>query len=86
MPFDQEQYLGYRSIIDPVIRTRPWCYRGTVSEWIDGFIPMLSEYAYEGDYEAAKAIKDSITEYYEELTGEHLPINCVIRLSNRYEK
>lgn len=61
MPFNQYQYLCYRSIIETVIMPT----QENNLELINGFRELISQYENEYDYEAAKAIQDYLTQYHE---------------------
>lgn len=56
--------------MDNQLNSHPWCYEGSAVEWAIGFIDLIKDCADREDYEAAKATKDSITEFLNKLGAE----------------
>lgn len=77
---DKRLYKECKKLSDHIVRNRPWCFTGDVVDWTSGFFPLIKEMAAKENYEAAQAMKDSITELYSELTGEKLPKDVQLKL------
>lgn len=66
MPLDKKMYNEMKNHISHLIRHPPWCYEGTLQDWILSYRPMIEQYIEEENYEAAKAICDAIKEFLNE--------------------
>lgn len=72
MEFDEELYSGYKEIVSTFIRNMPFLYNGKPLDWIMADVGMMKDLMDSGNYEAMKAIKDSISEYMKETFKDFL--------------
>lgn len=72
MAFDKDLYNGYKEIASSFVRNIPYLYKDDPLDWIMGNVGMMKDLMDSEDYEAMKAIKDSISEYLKETFKDFL--------------
>jgi hypothetical protein len=80
--FNQKHYREIRQFVDSMVASHPWCYDGSLEDWLKMWMRLIKDRVKDEDYEAAKAIKDSIREFLNKYTDEPIPENALLNLDN----
>ncbi len=64
MAFDRKHYNEIKTFMDAQLKNVPWCAKvESPIEWVQGFLPLVSDCLSINDYEGAKAISDAIRDF-----------------------
>ncbi|MDD4438322.1 MAG: hypothetical protein PHS04_09840 [Tissierellia bacterium] len=79
MAFDKELYNGYRKVMEFNIMP-PMFYKGTLKDWVLGWLDSVKEFADNEDYEACAAVKHTVIAFINKYLPEEerMPLDTLI--------